>query len=515
MKATGKVWLLGAGPGAPGLITMAGSACLAQADVVVYDRLAHPHVLDLAPREAERIYVGKQSESHTMGQADINDLLIARAREGKRVVRLKGGDSFVFGRGGEEAEALASAGVPFAVAPGVSSAVAAPAYAGIPITHRGLASSFAVVTGHEDPTKEGSSINWANLATGVDTLVFLMGVKSLPMIVDELLQHGRPADTPAAVIEWGTLPRQRTVSGTLVDIVDRVAEVRLGPPAVTVVGEVVRLRESLRWFDQRPLFGKRVLVTRTRRQASALTQALSEAGAEPIELPTIEIEPRADDTSVQAAIRALQGGRYRWVVFTSANGVDLFFEPLRRRGLDARAFASSKVAAIGPGTAEALAARGILADVVPDEFVAEGLLRALASEEMGGQWVLLPRAEGGRRELVDGLNAMGARVDELPLYAATVPREPDAEGLRRLRAGDVNVVALASSSAARNLVQMLGGDVEPLARALIACIGPVTARTVEEMGLVAPLVAEEHTIIGLVQALEEHFSPVSSERVRV
>ena len=281
MKATGKVWLLGAGPGDPGLITVAGSACLAQADVVVYDRLAHPHVLDLAPREAERIYVGKQSESHTMGQADINDLLIARAREGKRVVRLKGGDSFVFGRGGEEAEALASAGVPFAVAPGVNSAVAAPAYAGIPITHRGLASSFAVVTGHEDPTKEGSSINWANLATGVDTLVFLMGVKSLPMIVDELLQHGRPADTPAAVIEWGTLPRQRTVSGTLVDIVDRVAEARLGPPAVTVVGEVVRLRESLRWFDQRPLFGKRVLVTRTRRQASALAQALSEAAPSP------------------------------------------------------------------------------------------------------------------------------------------------------------------------------------------------------------------------------------------
>jgi len=506
MKASGKVWLVGAGPGDPGLLTLAGAACLARAEVVLYDRLVHPRLLDLAPAGAERIYVGKQAGGHTLTQDEINALLVARACEGKRVVRLKGGDPYVFGRGGEEAVALAAAGVPFEVVPGVTSAVAAPAYAGIPVTHRGLASSVAVVTGHEDAAKEESSIDWARLATGVDTLVLLMGVANLPDIAEQLVRHGRPPETPAAVIEWGTLPRQRTVSGTLGDIARRAAEAGLRPPAVTVIGEVARLRETLRWFDNRPLFGKRVLVTRTRRQASALSQALAEAGAEPIELPTIEIESRADPGAVQAALDALRAGAYAWTVFTSANGVELFFGHLRERGLDARAFGSTMVAAIGPGTAEALAGEGITANVVPENFVTEGLLRALAEHEMADRRVLVPRAEGARRELIEGLEALGARVDELTLYRSAVPREPDAEGLRRLRAGEVDIVTFASSSAVRNLAEMLGSDLETLRGPLIACIGPVTARAAEELGLSVGLVADEHTIPGLVAALEGRFS---------
>lgn len=503
MKASGKVWLVGAGPGDPGLLTLAGAACLSRAEVVVYDRLVHPRLLDLAPAGAERIYVGKQAGGHTLTQDEINALLVARAREGKRVVRLKGGDPYVFGRGGEEAMALAAAGVPFDVVPGVTSAVAAPAYAGIPVTHRGLASSVAVVTGHEDAAKEESSIDWARLATGMDTLVLLMGLANLPDIAEQLVRHGRPPETPAAVIEWGTLPRQRTVSGTLEDIARRAAEAGLQPPAVTVVGEVARLRETLRWFDNRPLFGKRVLVTRTRRQASALSQALAEAGAEPIELPAIEIEPRADPASVQAARDALRAGAYAWAVFTSANGVELFFGHLRERGLDARAFGSALVVAIGPGTAEALASEGITADVVPENFVTEGLLRALVEHELTGRRVLVPRAEGARRELIEGLESLGARVDELTLYRSAVPREPDAEGLRRLRAGEVDIVTFASSSAVRNLVEILGGDLETLRGPLIACIGPITAKTAEEVDLTVGLVSEEHTIAGLVAALEE------------
>jgi len=505
MKASGKVWLVGAGPGDPGLLTLAGAACLARAEVVVYDRLVHPRLLGLAPAGAERIYVGKQAGGHTLTQDEINALLVARTCEGKRVVRLKGGDPYVFGRGGEEAEALAAAGVPFEVVPGVTSAVAAPAYAGIPVTHRGLASSVAVVTGHEDAAKEESSIDWARLATGVDTLVLLMGLANLPDIAEQLVRHGRPPETPAAVIEWGTLPRQRTVSGTLEDIARRAAEAGVEPPAVTVVGEVTRLRETLRWFDNRPLFGKRVLVTRTRRQASALSQALAEAGAEPIELPTIEIEPQADPALVQAALDALRAGAYAWAVFTSANSVELFFGHLRERGLDARAFGSTMVAAIGPGTAEALAGEGIRADVMPENFVSEGLLRALAEHELAGLRILVPRAEGARRELIEGLDALGARVDELTLYRSAVPREPDAEGLRRLRAGEVDIVTFASSSAVRNLAEMLGGDLETLRGPLIACIGPVTARAEEELGLSVGLVSEEHTIPGLVRALEEKY----------
>jgi len=509
MKPPGKVWLIGAGPGDPGLMTVAGVAALADAEVVVYDRLVSAQLLALAPSSAELVFVGKEAGVHALAQEEINALLLEKARQGKRVARLKGGDPYVFGRGGEEAEALAAAGVPFEVVPGVTSAVAVPAYAGIPVTHRGLASSFAVITGHEDPSKADTALDWSKLATGVDTLVFLMGTATLPQIVEKLVEYGRPAATPVAVIRWGTTPAQQVVTGTLADIARRVKEARLEPPAVTVVGEVVRLRETLRWFDSphaKPLFGKRVLVTRTRQQASVLSRLLSQQGAEPIELPALELVPRDEPRRLGRALGALTRGRYQWVVFTSANGVDIFFQRLKEAGRDARTLAGARICAIGPGTAAALAARGLRADLVPEEFVAESVVEALAHQKVTKSRILLPRAEGARRELVRGLRALGAHVDELPLYVAAPPGAPEPDALRRLRAGEVDIVTFASSSAVKNLLKLLGGDTAPLKGPLIACIGPVTARTAREAGLEVAVEAKEHTIPGLVAALEDHFS---------
>ncbi len=493
--------LVGAGPGDPELITVGGAARLAEADVVVYDRLANPRLLALAPATAEMVYVGKMPDRHTLRQEEINALLVECAREGKRVVRLKGGDPFVFGRGGEEAEALVAAQVPFDVVPGVTSAIAAPAWAGIPVTHRALSSSFAVVTGHEDPTKDDSSIDWAKLATGVDTLVLLMGTARLAEIAQQLVEHGRAASTPAAVIEWGTLPRQRVAAGRLQDIASVARDAGIGSPAVTVVGEVAALRPELRWSDTRPLSGARVLVTRTRQQASDLSRALAREGAEAVELPTIEIIAQADPAEVEAAIAGLRTSAYGWCVFTSANAVGLFCGHLRDAALDARAFGRAQIAAIGPGTADALAREGLRADVVPERFIAEGLIEAFGARVMRGQRVLLPRAADAREALVGALFGMGAGVDELTLYRSAVPRDADAEGLRRLRVGEIDIATFASSSSVRNLVEMLEGDVAPLRRLRIAAIGPVTAQAVRDAGLEPAVVAATHTVAGLVAAL--------------
>jgi uroporphyrinogen III methyltransferase/synthase len=484
---------------------MAGVACLAGAEVVVYDRLADPRLLDLALPDAERISVGKAASSHSMSQDEINDLLVAKAREGKRVVRLKGGDPFVFGRGGEEAEALVAAGIPFEVVPGVSSATAVPAYAGIPVTHRGLASSFAVVTGHEDPTKDESSIDWEYLAKGVDTLVFLMGGANLAEIAERLVECGRAPDTPAAVIRWGTTPNQRTVTGTLADIADSVAKAGLTPPVITVVGPVVGLRDKLRWYDNRPLFGKRILVTRASQQAGDLSQALAELGAEPVELPAIEIKPRVDRKTLRDTLARLDASEYDWLVFTSANGVGIFFDHLHQAGRDARALGRAQVCAIGPGTAEELAWHGIAADLLPERFVAEGVIDALSKRDIMGKRVLWARARGARRTLALGLARLGAQIDELPLYSAAVPMEPDAEALARLRAGEIDIVTFASSSAVRNLVKMLDGDSSLLEKPLIACIGPVTAATARKLGLRVDVEASEHTVEGIAEVLRAYF----------
>ena len=505
--SSGFVSIVGAGPGDPELITVGGAARLAQAGVVIYDHLANAALLDLVPPDAERIYAGKLPDRHTLSQHEINALLVAKAREGRRVVRLKGGDPFVFGRGGEEAQALAAAGIAFDVLPGVTSAIAAPAYAGIPVTHRGVATSFAVITGHEDPLKDESGIDWARIATGADTLIFLMGTGRLDEIMRKLVEHGRAPHTPAATIEWGTLPRQRVATGTVATLSAAVREAGIAPPAVTVVGEVARLRDDLRWFDTRPLFGKRVLVTRPREQASVLSHALAALGAEPIELPALEVRACADPSEVERCIDALRTSAYAWCVFTSANAVTIFMRHLRDRSLDARAFARTRIAAIGPGTSEALGAYALRADLVPERFVAEGLLEAFGGHVLRGARILLPRAAGARDELPRGLEEMGATVDELTLYRAEVPSGADSEGLRRLRAGEVDIATFASSSSVRNLVEMLGGDTGPLARVTIAAIGPVTAQAVRDAGLEPAITAATYTIPGLIDSLVEHAQP--------
>ena len=365
----GKVYLVGAGPGDPELLTLKGARCLKKAQAVVYDFLANPALLDLAPEAAERKYVGKKGGDHTMGQEDINRLLCDLAAQGKTVVRLKGGDPFVFGRGGEEASALAAAGQDFEIVPGVTSAIAAPAYAGIPVTDRRCSTEVAFITGHEDPTKESSSINWAALA-GMGTLVFLMGVKNLPYICRRLMEHGKPPHTPAAAVRWGATPKQETLTGTLATLPDLAAQAGLKPPAVFIVGDVVELRPELAWFDRLPLFGKRILVTRARKQASRLSQTLTEMGAEVVEIPTIAIQPPADSGPLHNAVEQVES--YQWIIFTSANGVEAFFAALDNAGKDARSLAGARLAAIGSATAQSLGKRGLKTDVTAQSFTAEG-----------------------------------------------------------------------------------------------------------------------------------------------
>lgn len=502
MTTNGFVSLVGAGPGDPALFTIGGVARMATADVVIYDRLANPALLRHAREGVELIDAGKTPDHHTLTQDEINAALIEKAREGKRVVRLKGGDPFVFGRGGEEAEALTTAGIPYEVLPGVTSAIAAPAYAGIPVTHRGIATSFAVITGHSTDD-ETAAIDWPAMANGADTLVFLMGVGSLNEIASHLIENGRAADTPVALIEWGTHARQRTVAGTLATIAKDASDANIQAPAVTVVGEVARLRDRLRWFDARPLSGKRVLVTRTREQASELSRLLEEQGVEAIELPTIEIVETRDQSLVDAAIEALRTASFQWTVFTSPNAISIFMRHLRDRGYDARAFGRAQIAAVGPGTAAALAREGLVADLVPAEYAQEGLLDAFEGRVLQGARILLPRAEDAHDTVIDGLEAKGARIDELVLYRAAIPHDPDAEGLRLLREGSFDIVTFASSSAVRNLIEMLDGDLAPLQRTRIAAIGPVTADTVRAAGLNVNVTATEYTIAGLVAAIVE------------
>ncbi len=496
----GRVYLVGAGPGDPGLITARGLEVLRRAQVVVYDRLVNERLLAEAPGGAELVYAGKGPEGHVMEQDEINRLLVRRGAEGRLVVRLKGGDPFVFGRGGEEALALAAAGVPFEVVPGVTSAIAVPAYAGIPVTHRDMASSFAVITGREDPAKEWSRIRWDRLAGGVGTIVVLMGVESLDETVARLVEHGLPWSTPVAVIEGGTEPRQRTVAGVLDDIVQRAREARLRPPAVTVVGEVVRLRERLRWFDNRPLFGRRVLVTRSRAQASALSRRLEELGAEAIEVPAIEVRPPEDWLPLDRAIARLP--EFAWIVFTSVNAVDSFFGRLDAAGRDARALAGVRVAAIGPATAEALRARGLRADYAPQRFTTEALAQGLAVTP--GARVLLPRADIAPEELVRDLTARGAAVEQVVAYRTVTPEGSRELAREALAGGRVDMVTFTSSSTVQNLVSLLGKEARALLSGVpVASIGPATTRTAERLGLRVAVTAREHTIPGLAEAVFE------------
>jgi uroporphyrinogen III methyltransferase/synthase len=497
------VYLVGAGPGNVGLITVRGLELLQQADVIVYDRLVDDGLLADARRDAELIFVGKSAGDHSVEQGEINRILVGKAKEGKSVVRLKGGDPFVLGRGGEEAEALVENHIPFEVVPGVTSAVAVPAFAGIPVTHRSMASSFAVVTGHEDPAKEGSSVDWGKLASSVDTLVCLMGMGNIEKIVAELIGGGKSSDTRIALIQHGTTPRQRTVVGTLATIVERAERAGLKPPVVIVIGKVVALRERLAWFDKQALFSKRVLVTRARSQASVLSRMLAERGAEAVELPVIEARDLTDTTELDGAVSSLRD--YQWVLFTSVNGVDAFWQRMRAAGRDARWFENIKIGAIGPATAERLQDIGLYPDFISQEFTSESMLQGLAELGVAGCRVLLPRSDIAPRELIEGLIKLGADPFEVTAYRTVSPEGVVSEGKRRLLAGEIDVVTFTSSSTVTNLVAVLDGDVDAINKARVACIGPATASAAEKAGIRVDVMAEEHTIPGLVAAIEAYF----------
>ncbi len=524
-KKTGKVYLIGAGPGDPKLITVKGLECIKEADVIVYDYLASSRLLECARPEAEIIYVGKSGSKHTMEQKDINRLLVDKAKEGNVVARLKGGDPLIFGRGGEEALELAKNGIWFEFIPGISSAYAVPAYAGIPVTHRGISSSVAFITGHEDPTKPDSDINWEKLARGVRTLVFLMGVKNLPLIVDKLIEHGRSSDTPIALIRWGTTTRQETIVGTLADVVDKVKKANLKPPAITIVGDVVNLREKLKWFEDKPLFGKKIIVTRSRNQASELVDILENLGAEAIEFPTIKIIPPQSYDELDNAIKKILSSRfptpgsplsYDWIIFTSVNGVNYFIKRMYHLDADIRDLKDIKLAAIGPATAEKLKKLGLNVDYIPSNYRAESVIDGLKDEVGRDTKILIPRAKVAREILPEKLREFGAQVDVVTTYQTVINDSYVDKVKEMLEKEEVDIVTFTSSSTVKNFAELLKEiDLKKtLENVTVASIGPITSKTVEGLGLKVDISAEEYTIRGLVEAILSSYQlPAASCRV--
>ncbi len=506
IDTNGKVFLVGAGPGDPGLITVRGLELVRTADVIVHDQLGAPAFLGLARPDAELVDVGKRSGDHTLPQNAINRLLVERARAGKRVVRLKGGDPLVFGRGGEEMEELARAGVPFELVPGVTSGIAGPAYAGIPITHRACTPAFAVVTGHEADGKEASNIPWASLA-GIGTVVFLMGVKTLGAIARRLVEAGKSAETPVAVIERATSPGQRIVTGTLGSIESRAREAGIKPPALIVVGDVVTYREHLAWFERRPLFGRTIVVTRARAQASDLSKALRERGADVIECPTIKIEPLSPNPEFDAFLDRHE--TYADLVFTSVNGVEGFIAGVIERGLDLRILARKSIVCIGPATADAFRTRGIVPDAIPETYVAEALIPLFEGRKPGRVAIL--RAEQARETLPVALQELGYEVDVIPLYR-TVYGKPDTTALiDALRSGVIDAVTFTSSSTVERFLEAIDGAGIAAGSIPGVAIGPVTAQTCRERGVNLIGMSDEHTIPGLVAKLDELFSKQERE----
>jgi uroporphyrinogen III methyltransferase/synthase len=502
----GKVYLIGAGPGDPGLVTVKGLHCIQTADVVVYDYLAAPALLAHADREAQRIYVGKKGGDHTLSQDGINQLLVEQAGQGKTVARLKGGDPFIFGRGGEEVEVLIEAGIDFEVVPGVTSAVAAPAYAGIPLTHREYTSTLAFVTGHENPEKEDSRIDWKAL-TGIGTLVFFMGVKNLPRIAEKLLAQGMPTDKPVALVRWGTTSRQKTLTGTLGTIVEKADRAGMKAPAIIVIGDVVSLRDTMQWVEKRPLFGKRIVVTRAREQASALVDRLTVLGADCIECPTIRVVAEEDAAPIEQALANISA--YRWLVFTSVNGVRFFFDRLFATGRDSRSLGHLKTACIGPATAAKLRQFGICSDIVPDSYRAESVVQAFSGEDVNGQRILLPRARDARPVLPQELARMGAVVEEIVTYRAEQSNAGASELLAELAAGGIDMITFTSSSTVTNFNAIVAEKNKQalLRNVVIAAIGPVTADTAEDLGYKVDVVADDFTIPGLCDAIRSYYSP--------
>lgn len=505
-RESGMVFLVGAGPGDPGLITLRGVECLRQAEVVIYDYLANEQLLSFAPEDAERIYAGKIGGRHNQDQEEINRLLVDKGRAGKRVVRLKGGDPFVFGRGGEECEALAAACIPFEVVPGVTSAVGAAAYAGIPLSHRNFTASVAFVTGQEGKDKDESAIDWQHLALGNGTVVFYMGVTTLRRNMQRLMDNGRSPQTPVALVRWATTPCQQVLAGTLADIADRAEAAGFKPPAVTIVGEVVSLRDKLRWFDSRPLCCRKIVVTRAADQAGEFTGLLNANGATVIECPTIKlVEPESWD-ALDVSIR--QMASYDWLILTSVNAVRFLFNRIEALGLDARVLGTCRVCAVGPKTAEAIRSFGIRPDLIPADYKAEGVVAAFADRDIRGQRMLFPRADRAREVIPSELERLGARVDSPVAYRNLLPERLPPEAILALEKRSVDCITFTSSSTVLNLAETLGPDLlaDLLKGVKVASIGPVTSKTCRELGLKVDIEPTTSTLAALTDAIVRHFT---------
>ena len=502
LSKPGKVYIVGAGPGDPGLLTLRGKKCIEEADVIVYDHLVNEDLLGFARKDARMVYAGKRGGDHTIPQEELNMILVREAGKGLNVARLKGGDPFVFGRGGEEAEVLSRAGIPFEVVPGITSAIAVPAYAGIPLTHRGYTSTVAFVTGHEDPGKGKSGIDWRALS-GIGTIVFLMGVKNLAQVAANLIGNGKSPGTPASLIRWGTTADQRTITGTLGDIADRAKENRFTPPAVFVVGDVVRLRAELEWFEKRPLFGKGVVITRPEPQADEMAELLLREGARVIRFPTVRIAPPESWEGLDGALGRIED--YRWVVFTSANGVGFFFRRLKEAGRDVRDLKGVGVCTIGPATAAAVEKLGLRVDIVPREFVSEGVVKAFQGVDLRGKRVLLPRAAVARDVIPRGLAELGAKVDVVVAYRTVNSGRKRSELGKLIGEGKVDVITFTSPSTVSNFFEIMGKDYALPAGVEVACIGPVTEKAAVRAGLRVDILQETYTVPGLVQSLVEYY----------
>lgn len=500
------VYLVGAGPGDPSLITLRGVECLRRADVVVYDYLANEQLLNHAPESAERIYAGKIGGRHNQAQEEISRLLVEKAQQGKIVVRLKGGDPFVFGRGGEECEALNEAGIPFEVVPGVTAAIGAAAYAGIPLTHRDFTASVAFVTGQEGKGKDESAIDWDRLSLGGGTVVFYMGITTLRRNMQRMIQHGRPAETPVALVRWATTVCQQVLTGTIADIADRAEEAGFKPPAITIVGEVVKLREKLRWYDSRPLCGRKIIVTRAAEQAGEFSAKLATRGATVLECPTIRLVEPESWQLLDVAIRELSS--YDWLILTSGNAVRFFFQRLGSLGLDARALASCKVCAVGPRTADAFRMFGVRPDVVPKEYKAEGVVDEFSRLDLKGTKILFPKADKARELIPCELKRMGAQVDGPVAYRNILPDRLPPEALFALEKRSVDCITFTSSSTVQNLAAMLGEELllDMLKGVTVASIGPITSKSCRDLGLKVDIEPASYTLDALTAALEAHFS---------
>ena len=495
------VYLVGAGPGDTDLLTIKAKKILSAAEVIIYDKLANEKILSYAPESCEKIFVGKSAGNHTLKQAEINKLLAEKSVGKKIVVRLKGGDPFVFGRGGEESIYLRERNIDFEIIPGITSAIAVPAYAGIPVTHRGIAVSFAVITGHEDPNKIESGIDWKKISTGADTLIFLMGMANLSKITAKLIEHGRNKNTPAAIIRNGTKFSQEVLITTVENAAADVIKNNFKPPAIFIVGDVVNLRDKINWFDKKILFGKKILVTRARNQASALTEKLSELGAEVLEFPTIKIsEPTDNFESLDLAIKNLRS--FDWIIFTSANGVEKFFERLEKFNLDARIFYNIKIAAIGSATADKLKNFGIRADLIPVEFRAESLIDSLKNI-VADKNILIARAEVARDILPSELKNFGANVTVAAAYK-TIPTAENSKIItEKILAGEIDLITFTSSSTVENFVQAVGENI--LHKTKLAAIGTITADTIKKFGATADIIADKFTIAGLVESIKKFY----------